>query len=94
MQLGRGDDRQDHVPRLLLRFHIPGRLDHVLELIAAIDDRAIFPSLDELLEEEDVLLRVARRALEHHLLVSEPRCPHRKEEIPEPIRRQVDAGRF
>ena len=53
-------DRQDDVPGLLLRFDVPGRVDHVLQRVAPIDDRPVSPGLDELLEEEDVLLRVAR----------------------------------
>src|SRR4249919_4239477 len=52
-------DRQDDVPGLLLRFDVPGRLDHVLQRVASIDDRPVSPGLDELLEEEDILLRVA-----------------------------------
>src|SRR5438034_10821454 len=52
--------RQDDVPDLLLRFDVPGRLDDLLERVAPIDDGPVFASLDELLEEEDVLLRVSR----------------------------------
>src|SRR5947209_20064763 len=52
-------DRQHDVPSLLLRFDIPGRLDHVLQWIAPIDDRPVSPGLDDLFKEEDVLLRVS-----------------------------------
>ncbi len=64
-------DRQDDVPGLLLRFDVPGRLDHVLQRVAPIDDRPVSPGLDEFLEEEDVLLRVASYP-ERHPLVSDP----------------------
>src|SRR5258708_13232627 len=49
-------DRQDDVPGLLLRFDVPGRLDHVLHRVAPIDDRPLSPGLVELLEQENVLL--------------------------------------
>src|SRR5258708_9500951 len=85
-------DRQDDVPGLLLRFDVPGCLDHVLQRVAPIDDRPVSPGLDELLEEEDVLLRVARWYREHHFLVSYPRGPQRQHEIPEPVGCQVAAA--
>ena len=53
--LSRAFDRQDDVPGLLLRFDVPGRLDHIRERVAPIDDRSVSPGLDELLEEEDIL---------------------------------------
>src|SRR6266516_3538238 len=77
---------------LLLRCHVPGRLDHVLQRVATIDDRPVSPGLDELLEEEDVLLRVARWYLEDHFLVSDPRGPQRQHEILEPVGCQVAAA--
>ncbi len=85
-------DGQDDVPGLLLRFDVPGRLDHLLQRVVPIDDRPVFPSLDELLEEEDVLLRVSRRDVEHHPLVSDPRGPQRQDEILEPVGCQVAAA--
>src|SRR5229473_2369176 len=85
-------DRQDDVPGLLLRFDVPGRLDHVLQRVAPIDDRPVSPGLDELLEEEDVLLRVSRWYREDHLLVSDARGPQRQDEILDPVGCQVDAA--
>ena len=85
-------DRQDNVPRLLLRFDVSGRLDHVLQRVAPIDDRPVSPGLDKLLEEEDVLLRVARWYLEDHLLFSDPLGPQRQDEIQEPVGCQVAAA--
>src|SRR5688572_6982529 len=75
-----GADRQDDVSRLLPRLDVPGRLDHLLQGIGAIDDRPVVPSLDELLEEDDVLLRVPRYR-EQHLLVTDPRRPQRQERV-------------
>src|SRR5713226_9030656 len=85
-------DRQDDVPGLLLRFDVPGRLDHVLQRVAPIDDCPVSPGLDELLEEEDVLLRVSRWYLEHHFLVSDPQGPQRQHEILEPVGCQIAAA--
>src|SRR5438034_594430 len=85
-------DRQDDVPGLLLRFDVSGRFDHVLQWVASIDDCPVSPRLDELLEEEDVLLRVSRGYLELHFLVSEPRGPQRQDEILEPVGCQVAAA--
>ncbi len=51
---------KDDVARLPLRLDVPRRLDHVLQWVVAIDDRPVLPGLDELLEQEDVCLRVAR----------------------------------
>src|ERR1700694_2123271 len=82
-------DRQDDVPGLLLRFDVPRRLDHFLQGVATIDDRPVLAGLDELLEEEDVLLRVARWYREQHFLVSDPRGPKRQEGIPQPVGRHV-----
>src|SRR6266487_5964683 len=83
-------NREDDVPGLLLRFDVPSRLDHVLQRVAPIDDRPILPRLDELLEEEDVLLRVSRWYREQHTLVSDPRGPQRQEEVLEPVGCDVD----
>src|SRR5258708_17592204 len=85
-------DRQDDVAGLLLRFDIPGRLDHVLQRVAPIDDRPVLPRLDDLLEEEDIFLRVSRWYLEQHFLVSNPRGPPRQQQIPDPVGRQVAAA--
>ena len=85
-------DRQDDITGLLLRFDVPGRLDHVLYRVVPIDDRPVSPGLDELFEEEDVLLRVSRRYLEHHFFVSEPRGPERQDEILKPVSCQVAAA--
>ena len=49
---------QDDVAGLLPRLDVPRRLDDVLERIGAVDDRAVLARLDQLLDEEDVLLRV------------------------------------
>src|ERR1700681_2275495 len=38
-------DCQDDVSGFLLRFDVPGRLDHVLYRIAPIDDRTVFSGL-------------------------------------------------
>src|SRR5262245_27409942 len=53
-------DTQDDVARFLLGLDVPCRFDRVLEGVAPIDDRAVFPRFDELLEKEDLFLRVAR----------------------------------
>src|SRR5262249_53210562 len=45
-------DCQDDIPGLLLRFDVPGRLDHVRQRVAPIDDRPVLPGLDEALEEK------------------------------------------
>ena len=62
---------QDDVSRLLPRLDVPRRLDDVLQRVPAVDDRPVLPRLDELLDEEDVLLRVLRYR-ERHLLVADP----------------------
>src|SRR5258708_38488847 len=67
-----GRNREDDIADLLLRFHVPRRLDHVLQRVATIDDRPELPGLHELLEEEDVPLRLSRWQLEHHPLGSLP----------------------
>src|SRR5712664_5258 len=36
---------QDDAPGLLLRFDVPGRLDHVLDWVAPVDDRPVPPRL-------------------------------------------------
>jgi hypothetical protein len=43
---------QDDVPRLLRRLDVPRRVDHLLQRVAPIDDRPVFPRVDELLEGE------------------------------------------
>jgi hypothetical protein len=53
-------DCQDDVSRLLLRFEVPGRLNHLLQWVAPIDDRPVLPRFDELLDEQDVLLRQSK----------------------------------
>src|SRR6266851_4254662 len=58
------------------------------------DERSELPGLHELLEEEDVLLRLSRWDLEHHPLVSDPRRPQGQEEILESVGGQVDAARL
>src|SRR5229473_4876810 len=63
--------RQHDIAGLLPGFDVRGRLDHLLQRVATIDHRPVLPRLDELLEEEDVLLRVLRYR-ERHLLVSDP----------------------
>jgi hypothetical protein len=84
--------REDDVAGLLLGFDVPCRLDHVRERVASIDDRPVFPRLDDLLEEEDVLLRVSRWYREPHFLVSDLRGPERQDQILEPIGCQVAAA--
>src|SRR6202043_2172980 len=81
----RAVDGQNDVPGLLLRFDVPGRVDHVFQRVGPIDDRPVLPSLDELLEEDDVLLGVSRWYLEDHFPVSDPRGPQRQDEIQEPV---------
>ena len=85
-------NHEDDVSGLLLRFDVPGRVDHVLQRVAPVDDRPVSPGLDELLEKEDVLLRVARGDREPHFLVSDPRSPQRQDEIQEPVGCQVAAA--
>src|ERR1700680_361591 len=87
-----GIDRQHDIAGLLLGFHIPGRLDHILQRIAPVDDRPISAGLDETLQEEHVLLRVVRWYREQHFLVSDQRGPQRQEEILEPVSGQVLAA--
>src|SRR5438045_3189577 len=86
-------DRQDDVPGLLLGFHVPARLDHLLQRVAAIDHRSELPPFDQLLQENNVLLRVARGYREHDLPVTEPRSPAGEKEIPEPVSREIAAAR-
>jgi hypothetical protein len=52
---------KDDVAGLVLRFDVPGGFHHVFQRVATVDDRPVLTRLDELLEQEDVLLRVARR---------------------------------
>jgi hypothetical protein len=83
---------EDDVSGLLLRFDVPGRVDHVLQRVALVDDRPVLPGLDELVEKEDVLLRVARGDREPHFLVSDARGPERQDEIQEPVGCQIAAA--
>src|SRR5215471_1527933 len=85
-------NRKDDISRLLLRFDVPGRVDHVFQRIGPVDDRPVLSGLEELLEEEDVLLRVSRWYREDHFLVSDPRGPQRQDEIPQPVGRQIAAA--
>lgn len=50
---------EDDITCLPLRFDVPGRLDYVLHWVVPVDNRPVLTRLDELLEQEDVLLRVA-----------------------------------
>src|SRR5260370_7036314 len=83
---------EGEVAWVLLRFDVPGRLDHVLQCLGPMDDRSELPGLDELVEEEDVLLRLSRWDLEHPLLVSDTWRPQGQDEILESVGGQVDAG--
>jgi hypothetical protein len=77
-RLGSGSaagDGHDDVAGLLLRLDVPGRVDHLLQGVTAVDNRPVLPRLDELPEEQDVLLGVPRGYREHHLLVPDPRGP-------------------
>src|SRR5450759_250252 len=86
---------QDDAAGLVLRFDVPGRLDNVLQRVAPIDDGPVLAGLDQLLEGEDVLLRVVRWYWEQDLLVSDPGGPQRQGEIPEQaIGRHVGAARL
>ncbi len=71
-------NHENDVSCLLLRFDVLRGLDHLLQRVAPIDDRPVLPRLDELLEEEDVLLRCPLDP-EHHFLVSDPRGPQYQE---------------
>src|SRR4029077_1493377 len=51
-------DRQDYVSNFLLGFDVAGRLDDLLQRVSPVHDGAVLPGLDELLDQEDVLLRV------------------------------------
>src|ERR1700745_4356879 len=84
--------RQDHVADLLLRLDVPRRVDHLLERIAPVDDRAVLSGLDQLFQEQHVFLRVARRDGEDHLLVSEGPGPGGEEEGAGVVGRAVPAG--
>jgi hypothetical protein len=69
-------DGQDDVSRLLLRLDVLGRVDHLLERVAPIDNRPILPHLDELLEEDDVFLRdltTSRFLVLHTAVTSAPK---------------------
>src|SRR5438046_2802982 len=85
-------DRQDHVSGLLLRLYVLRRRDHLLERIHGVDHRSVLTLLGEILQEEDVFLRVNRRQLEDDLLVAEPRRPHGKGDVPEPVGGEVRAA--
>src|ERR1019366_383753 len=78
-------DGKYDVPGFPLRFHVPGRLDHVLQRVAPIDDRPVFTFLDELLEEADVLLWLSRWYLKYHPLGSLRRRHERPYEICRPV---------
>src|SRR2546423_9475323 len=83
-------DGQDDIPRLLFRFDVPGRRDHLLQGVGPVDDRAVLPILDELLEEEDVLFRVSDYP-EVDLLVTDPsRRQGQDGNVPEDPRIRVD----
>src|SRR5450755_3681689 len=70
-------DGQEDVPGLLLRLDVSRGIDYVLQRIGPVDDGAVLPFLDELLEEQDVLLGVPGRYRKHHLLdVPEDRAAH------------------
>ena len=56
------------------------RLDDVLQRVRAVDDRAVLPRLDELLEEEDVFLAVLRDP-DGKLPVADPPRPQRPERV-------------
>ena len=84
------------VPRLLAGLDVLARLDHVLERVAPVDDRAVLPRLDELFQEEDVLLRVAGDP-HRDLLLSDPLREQREQrDVPhEPrVGRDVDPARL
>src|SRR6266550_4230558 len=85
--------RQDHISGLLLRLYVLRRRDHLLERIHGVDHRSVLTLLGEILQEEDVSLRVNRRQLEDDLLVAEPRRPHGKGDVPEPVCGEVRAAR-
>jgi hypothetical protein len=53
-------DGQDIVPGLLLGLDVPGRVNHLLEGVAPVDDRTVRARFDELGEEQDVLRGVPR----------------------------------
>jgi type I restriction enzyme R subunit len=52
-------ERQHDVAHLPPRFDIPRRLDHLLQRVGPVDDRSVFPCLDELFKKDDIRLRVA-----------------------------------
>src|SRR5467141_5310387 len=80
---------EDHVSGFVLGFDVPSCLDHILQRVAPVDDGPVPPRLDELLQKVDVLLRPSRWYLENHLLVSEPRRPHRQDQIVKTVACQV-----
>src|SRR5256885_6210785 len=68
-------DGQDDVADLLLSVHIPMGLDHILERIGAVDHYSISTVFDQLLEEDEILLRDCA-GREDDLLVLEARSEH------------------
>src|ERR1700693_1321606 len=87
-------NRQDDVSCFLSLLDVPRRLDHVLQRVPPIDDWAVFPGLDELFKEEDVLLCLLRRYLKQHLLPSEPWGHERPHEVRQPVRWQENTVRL
>src|SRR5258707_15879131 len=76
-------DGQDDVACLMPRLDVSGRLDHLLQRVAPIDDRPILPRLDELLEEEDVLLRVLGYPQRHPLVAEPPGQQDQEWDVPQ-----------
>src|SRR5260370_36312574 len=83
-------DCQDDITRLLLRLDVPRRVNHLLQWITPVDDRPVLPGLHQLLEEEDVLLRVVRGYREHHPLVPDPRGPQGQDQVLPAVGCQVE----
>jgi len=71
-------DGQDDVACLLPCLDVPRRLDHLLQRVDPIDDGAVLARLDELLEDEEIRLCVARDAHDHSL-VADPVGQERQE---------------
>ena len=86
-------DRQDDIAHLLPGLDVPGRLDDVLQRVAAVDHGKVLPRLDEALDKTDVL-RLPVRQRERDPLVAHDRRPEREREIQQLVGRREDAARL
>src|SRR5262245_25277561 len=82
------------VARLLAALDIPDRLDHLVELVAAVDHRPVLTRLDQLPDENEILLAIAPDAERRTPTPDEPRdeCEERHLVHEPEVHRDVDPG--